>query len=108
MLHCLFHAIAAKLFEDRLGQYDCHHRLADDASSRNYAHVTALIAALVNVFTGCQINRGQGMSECRNWLDANAHHDWLSIGNTPLDSSCVIREMRPATVFTVSQHIVYI
>src|SRR5947199_6523437 len=103
MLHDLFHAITAKFFEDRLGQDDCHHCLADDTGSWNHTDIATLIATLVDVFTSCQIDRRQGMSERRNGLDTNTHHDWLSVGDASLDSSGVVGEMRPATVFTVPQ-----
>src|SRR5712691_1525023 len=98
-------AIPAIFLDKRFSEHNGHHGFADNASSRHNADITALVAALIDVFTTCQIYRWQGVSQGRDRLDSNVYDDRFAIGDTPFDAACVIGEMEPCAILSMTQHI---
>src|SRR6266566_5129776 len=69
------------------------------------ARLSLARAILFSLF--CRVNGRQGMSQSGNGLYTDMHYQWFTIGNTPLDATCVIGQVMPAVIFSMAQDIMY-
>src|SRR5207245_3098324 len=100
-------AASPQFLKQRFGQYNRHRRLPTSPRRGNHANVAAFIAALLNILPACQVNGRQGMGQSGNGLYTDMHYQWFTIGNTPLDATCVIGQVMPAVIFSMAQDIMY-
>src|ERR1043165_4377111 len=45
------------------------------------------------------------MCQRRNRLDTNMDYNWLSVGDTTFDATCVVRKMKPTSILSVAQDV---
>src|ERR1700716_2828585 len=88
----LFHRVATELLEERVGQRQRHHRLADHARGRHHAHIAPLVVRL-DLFLGLEVDRLHRLLHRRDRLDGDAQVDGLAIGDSAREAARAVGEV---------------
>src|SRR5438309_10003158 len=88
----LFHRVATELLEERVGQRQRHHRLADDARRRHHAHVAPLVMRL-DLLLGLDVDRLHRLLHRRDRLDGDAQVDGLAVGDAASEAARAVGEV---------------